>query len=361
VTALALLRDRPESVRRERGYHHTLEEILQQPSTWLETASVVRSSKPSLAPDGPVVLTGSGSSHYIGESLEPILARELGRIVRAVPAGAILTDGESYVPRGSRGTLVSFARSGDSPESCAAVDWFLENRPGWTHVILTCNRAGALATRYRGREGVSLVVLPERTNDRSLVMTSSFTNLWLAGRIVGGGAPDVSVLSSAADSIFTEFSELVSEAGSARFENAVFLGSGPRFGAAREGALKMLEMTDGRIPTFAETFLGLRHGPMCAVRESTLLVGLLSRTEPARAYERDLIAELERKALGARTLLVGASGHVRFDVPDEDAPILGVVAAQLLGLFRSLALGLKPDAPSASGVITRVVPGFEIH
>jgi tagatose-6-phosphate ketose/aldose isomerase len=192
-------------------------------------------------------------------------------------------------------------------------------------------------------------------------MTSSFTNLWLAGRIVGGGAPDVPILSSTATSIFTEFSQVLSEAGSARFDNAVFLGAGPRFGAAREGALKMLEMTNGRIPTFAETFLGLRHGPMCAVRESTLVVGLLSRGDPAQAYERDLLAELEHKALRARTLLIGASGDVRFDVPDEDSPVLGVVAAQLLGLFCSLGLGLRPDAPSASGVITRVVPGFEIH
>lgn len=361
MTELARLRDAPESVRRERGYLHTLEEILQQPATWLETASLVQASGISFASEGPVVLAGSGSSHYIGESLEAILARELGKTVRAVPAGTILTDGESYVPRSPRGTLASFARSGDSPESCAAVDWFFENRPGWRHVILTCNRAGALASRYRDREEVSILVLPERTNDRSLVMTSSFTNLWLAGRIAGGGAPDPSVLSSAATSIFTEFCEVISEAGSARFDNAVFLGSGARFGAAREGALKMLEMTDGRIPAFAETFLGLRHGPMCAVRASTLLVGFLSRSEPTRAYERDLLSELSRKALGARTLLIGAGGQVAFDVQDEDSPILGVVAAQLLGLFRSLGLGLRPDSPSASGVITRVVPGFEIH
>jgi tagatose-6-phosphate ketose/aldose isomerase len=361
VTALDLLRDAPESVRRERGYRHTLDEILQQPSTWLETATLARESGIAIAAEGPVVLTGSGSSHYIGESLEPILARALGTTVRAVPAGTILTDGESYVPKSTRGTLVSFARSGDSPESSAAVDWFLENRPGFRHVILSCNRAGALATRYRGREQVSLIVLPERTNDRSLVMTSSFTNLWLAGRLAGGGEPDVPALSAAAKSIFTDFADLISEIGSARFDEAIFLGTGPRFGAAREGALKMLEMSDGRTPTFAETFLGLRHGPMCAARESTLLVGLLSADEPARSYERDLLAELSSKGLGARTLLIGAEGHVRFAIEDDDSAILGVVVAQLLGLFRSLGLGLRPDAPSPAGVITRVVPGFEIH
>ena len=202
VKSLSELHGAPENEQRERGYFHTLREILQQPDTWLETAAMVKGGGISLARgDGPVLLTGSGSSHYVGESLEPLLAKALGRPVRAVPAGALLTDGLSYVLEGRPGTLVSFARSGDSPESCGVVDWFLERAPAWRQVLVTCNREGALATHYTDRKNVSLVLLPERTNDRSLVMTSSFTNLWLAGRILGGFIPDIPSLARHTESI----------------------------------------------------------------------------------------------------------------------------------------------------------------
>jgi tagatose-6-phosphate ketose/aldose isomerase len=123
----------------------------------------------------------------------------------------------------------------------------------------------------------------------------------------------------------------------------------------------MLEMTDGRVPTFAESFLGLRHGPLCAVRRSTLLVGFLSRTEPSRSYERDLLKEVEEKQLEPFRLTVGPGGDVDVDLEGEEDVLVGVVVGQLLGLFRSLSLGLSPDAPSSSGVISRVVRGFRIH
>jgi len=151
---------------------------------------------------------------------------------------------------------------------------------------------------YRERENVSMVLLSDRTNDRSLVMTSSFTNLWLAGRILGGSLPDVSSLARRAESLFANDAASIAEAASGAFTNAVYLGSGAGHGAAREAALKMLEMTDGDVPTFAESFLGLRHGPMCALRETTLLVGFLASAEPHRSYERDLLQDLFRRVGG---------------------------------------------------------------
>jgi tagatose-6-phosphate ketose/aldose isomerase len=362
LKSLAELRSVPETEQQDQGYYHTLREILQQPGTWLETAELVRGSGLSLAAvEGPVILTGSGSSHYVGESLEPLLAKALGRPVRAVPAGDLLTDPESYVFERPPGTLVSFARSGDSPESCGVSDLFLARWPAWRQVLVTCNRAGALATRYPGEKKVSLVVLPERTNDRSLVMTSSFTNLWLAGRILAGSIPDVTALADRTERIFQHDCDALAEAGAFEAANAVYLGTGARRGAAREAALKMLEMTDGAVPTFAETFLGVRHGPLCALRESTLLVAFLSRSETHHSYEQDLLRELAEKNVRPRSLLVGFGGDIGSDVDDGDAPLLDVVVGQLLGFFRSLALGLRPDAPSASGVISRVVQRFEIH
>jgi tagatose-6-phosphate ketose/aldose isomerase len=212
-------------------------------------------------------------------------------------------------------------------------------------------------------------------------MTSSFTNMVLAGRLlaltrdVAGYGARVSALARQAADLLIAHADALARVARSAFTTAVYLGSGNRYGAAREAALKMLEMTGGQVKTFPETYLGLRHGPMCAVDGTALVVCFLSTDPVTRAYEVDLVRELNQKKLGARKVLVGpgvpadlvSEGDVVIDPPglagiaDEDAPVLDVVAAQLLAFFRCLHIGLRPDAPSDEGVISRVVGDFAIH
>ena len=60
----------------------------------------------------------------------------------------------------------------------------------------------------------------------------------------------------------------------------------------------------GRVSATADTFLGLRHGPMSGVHDDTLVVCFLASDPITRSYELDLIRELNSKNLGAR-LIVG--------------------------------------------------------
>jgi D-galactosamine 6-phosphate deaminase/isomerase len=41
--------------------------------------------------------------------------------------------------------------------------------------------------------------------------------------------------------------------------------------------------------------------------------------------------------------------------------LIDVIVAQLLGFFRCLREGLRPDSPSESGIINRVVQSFTLH
>jgi tagatose-6-phosphate ketose/aldose isomerase len=387
--SLSALMAQPPDEQRRLGYAHTAQEISHQPETWIETASRVGSRAAALrdqlgragvtrAGPGSVVLTGSGSSLFVGECLAIPIQRALEVPVSAVPSGALLTHLDGHVPGARPGLLVSFARSGNSPESAAVVEEVLRARPTWHHLVVTCNDSGRLA-RYETRDRVHALVLDDRTCDRSLVMTSSFTNMAVAGSALawlGAGAAyraRIDQLAALGGDVLRASDKLANVARRA-FRSAIFLGSGARFGAARESALKMLEMTDGRVHTSAETYLGLRHGPMCAVHTDTLVVCFVSSDEVTRAYELDLIRELNRKQLGTRLLV----GH---DIPDDIvrpldvsiecpglpsvgddlAAVTDVVAGQLLALFRSLTLGLKPDAPSNDNVINRVVEDFTIH
>ncbi|MGE5567934.1 MAG: SIS domain-containing protein [Rhodospirillales bacterium] len=369
--------------RKAAGYGHTLAEICQQPETWLETAQrAVEQREELLEPvEGCawLMLTGSGSSQYAGECVHPVLQKETQIPARTLGGGCLLIDGPAAAPPGRPGLLISLARSGDSPESAGVVDCFLED-PGIRHLIFTCNVAGRLATRFRANRRVFIFPLPPRTNDRSLVMTSSFTNLAIAARSLGLlREPDrylrtVEGLARAAREILLRQTDSLAQVARSGFRRVVYLAHGCRFGAARESALKMLEMNAGRVPTMAETFLGLRHGPMCLVDSKTLLVCFLDTEPVARAYEEDLLEETSAKGLGLSKVIVGENIPPRLlgdngtaiEIPglgtlgDANAPVLDVLTGQLLAFFRCLAEGLKPDMPS-DGVINRVVNKFPLH
>jgi tagatose-6-phosphate ketose/aldose isomerase len=288
-----------------------------------------------------------------------------------VAAGTLLTDPHGNLPQGA-GLLVSIARSGNSPESSAVVDAVLKTWPAYRHLAITCNAEGQLATRYAGESRMRVLLLDSATNDRSLVMTSSFTNLVLAG---SGLLPGLSAaVADIADGLFVRFGDALADWGSRDFEAAVYLGSGASFGAAREAALKMLEMSGGQIRVMAESSLGFRHGPMAWLNRPSLLVSFLSGDVRARAYELDLLRELSQKQLGSLRIVIGedlpadvvGTSGLAIDLPGiyQLVPIqqamIHTVVGQLLALFRCLGLGQQPDAPS-QGVLSRVVAPFEIY
>jgi tagatose-6-phosphate ketose/aldose isomerase len=377
--------DRTEAEQKQRGYFHTLKEICQQPWTWMRTCErMIALREPLLASVRGIkslVFTGSGSSEYAGDCVRLPLQNELAVCVESVSGGNLLIHGTKALPKDRPGLLVSLARSGNSPESTGAVRILLESEPAYRHLIVTCNEAGSLAKTWHDHKDVLVVALPPETNDESLVMTSSFTNLTLAARFLGLlDQPEAYRKLCATQSkicrdlVSTHFDVLPGIASSG-FRRAVFLGSGTRYSASREASLKMLEMTSGRITTISESFLGLRHGPMSFVHEDTLVVCQLSSDPTVRAYELDLLAELDRKKLGLCKVIIGedvpeSAGRAGDEIihcpglgelGDDDGAIIFVVVAQLLAFFRCLEEGLRPDSPSEGGVISRVVESFPLH
>lgn len=367
------------------GYFHTLREICQQPATWRRTSDLMQGKAGSLRPIlngiASLTLTGSGSSEYVGDCVSLPLQNELGVLTEAIGGGVLLAQGSKALPPRRPGLMVSIARSGDSPESAGTLALMLKSEPQISHVVLTCNEAGSLARTYQNDHRVVVITLPEETNDQSLVMTSSFTNLVLAARFLGLSAqPDryaavCQSLSSLAARLIEEHLGTLANIGKQPFKRALFLGSGPRYGAAREVSLKMLEMTAGRVTTMSETYLGVRHGPMSYVHEDTLVVCFFSSDPTVRLYESDLLREFDQKGLGLMKVIVGEDvpvdlvreGDVVIEckglgkLGDDNSPVIDVIVGQLLAFFRCLEEGLRPDSPSEDGVISRVVQTFALH
>lgn len=374
----------PEGEQQQKGYFHTLSEIRHQPATWRDTCERMIAASPALektlAGIQSIVLTGSGSSQYAGECARLVLQKELGVTTDVVGGGTLLTHRAAVLPPQRPGLLISIARSGDSPESVAAASQVLAAEPEFRHLVITCNQAGKLAVTYGDDPRGQVVVLDDRTNDRSLVMTSSFTNMVLASRFLGiRREPQryralCGKLSRTCEAIL-EQSDALARLATAGFRRVIYLGSGSRFGAARESSLKMLEMTAGRVATICETYLGVRHGPLSYIHDDTLVVCFFSSDPLLRAYEADLLRELDRKRLGMAKVVVGENvpgellraGDLAVECPglseigDENAPVLDTVVGQLLGTLRCMVEGLRPDSPSEGGVINRVVESFPLH
>jgi len=382
---VAVLLGRSPEEQRQLGYFHTLREICQQPSTWFETCELMcwraADLRPIVAGISSLILTGSGSSEYAGDCVRVALQNELGIVTQAIGGGVLLAHGSRALPPGRPGLMVSLARSGDSPESVGTLALMLRAQPEIRHLVLTCNQAGSLARTYQRDPRTTVITLGEETNDQALVMTSSFTNLVLGARFLGLlEHPEryrmlCTQLSRIASELIHEHLGKLAQVAKGPFSRALFLGSGSRFGAAREAALKMLEMTAGRVTTMCETYLGLRHGPMSYVHDDTLVVCFLSSDPTLRAYEADLIRELDQKELGLRKLIVGEGippelvreNDVALNckgldrLGDENTSVIDVLAAQLLAFFRCLEVGLRPDSPSEDGVISRVVQTFTLY
>ncbi len=346
----------------------TLREILQQPTLWpLTAANVCSAAKRLQLPDelgkNRVLLTGAGTSAYAASA---VAAAWSGAV--AVPTTDLLVDTERYLPE--VGTVVSLARSGDSPESAAVVQRIRVLQPNILQLAILCNENGALSRS----EIDELIVLDPRTNDQSLVMTGSFSNLVLAGLAMAqSDAVDAAVneFSKRAAKLLPEIDAVCRRASTSVRDRIVILSSSPLLGWAREAGLKVLEMTAGRFPVTIETYLGLRHGPMSFLRPDTLVLCLLSSDPVRRLYEVDLLHELRSKRIGR---LIGIADPVETkDLFDEIIPAVApleddalrtpyeILGPQLFGYYLSLRSGLNPDRPSPDGVINRVVQGVKIH
>src|SRR6185312_11600881 len=180
------------------GAQWTAREIAQQPGLWPQIAREVGADGGLRAHLAPllgnaalrIVLTGAGTSAYIGKCLAPALARG-GRQTEAIPTTDIVASPQSTLGSKAPTLMVHFARSGSSPESVAALELAEKHIEDCHHLIVPCNAEGELTRCARGLRHAYATVLPEACNDQSSAMTSSSTGVMLAASLaVGAVAAD---------------------------------------------------------------------------------------------------------------------------------------------------------------------------
>ncbi len=365
----------------------TEEEIRQQPASWIRSLANIdniRSAIDSfLAPllrknDLRIVLTGAGTSAFIGDIIAPWLASQTGKNISAVPTTDLVTNPMDYLNPAHPLLLVSFARSGNSPESVAAVELANQFVPECYHLPITCNEAGSLYQNAVASDNAFALLMPAETHDRGFAMTSSIATMMASclavfapQKINSQTFRDVADRCQTILTSLGDFSDGVF--GNAPWKRIVYLGSGGLQGAARESALKVLELTAGKLAAFYDSPTGFRHGPKSLVDNETLVVVFVSSHPYTRQYDLDLLAELRRDRQALRVVAIAAQTddvieagpHILLPPArtfiDMELAFCFLIYAQVFALTQSISIGNTPDTPSASGTVNRVVQGVVIH
>lgn len=373
------------------GTNHTLKEISGQPELWRNTYDAVLSKQEEIARflnkileinNLQIILSGAGSSAFIGEILQQAFYKNTGKSTKAIPTTDLVTHPDGFFDKKSPTLLVSFARSGNSPESIATFELAEKLHDAIYHLVITCNPEGNLAIKASCTRNSYVFLLPDEANDQALAMTGSFTSMTLAGLLISDinnfrkNEDTVKRLSAFGTAILKHSTEALKKVAHLDFKRIVFLGSGALKGSAKESHLKVLEMTDGQIVGQYDSFLGFRHGPRAAIDRSTLLVYLFSANPYIYKYEVDLVKSINQKKNFLYSIGVGQCLYEPEDlhldlminlchdgnmIPDDFFSICSTLPAQLIGLYKSLALGLTPDSPSQNGSINRIVQGVSIY
>ena len=377
-----------EDMLKKLGATFTATEIRQQPKLWRETYNIVKQNKnkieeflnKNLKSNTRIILTGAGTSDYVGDSLYLHLAKTLNLRVEAIATTDLVSNPHEFLEEDTKTILVSYARSGNSPESIGAYDIFKDNVKDIAQLVITCNEEGQLARKSLEDENTLCLLMPKESNDKSFAMTSSFSCMLLATLLtfdiknLEQNKKYVDIISDKADFILDNDWKEIIELVELGCERVVYLGSGALKGLCQEMALKNLELTSGKTVTVCESVLGFRHGPKSIINDNTLVIFMNSINEYTNLYDMDLIREIHGDVGNHKLAVISYKKNDELnslcdryiEINGEDVPEIYtlfnyMLFGQMFGLFSSLHLGISPDNPRPDGTVNRVVKGVIIH
>lgn len=350
----------------------TAKEIMQQPDCWRATLSIVKAARAQLdswlagvldKPNAQIIFTGAGTSAYVGEAVVGYLNQQLDIACRSVSSTELVACPEQYLQPNKSTLLVSFARSGNSPESVAAVDVVNNYVKHCAHLFITCNPDGALHKQAAQDENYFSLLMPTKTLDHSFAMTSSFTSMLVASVAIFSDADNavLTIAEAVEKNIAGKLAELKALA-ELPMHRLVYLGAGSLKGYAQESALKLLELSAGQVMGYFESPLGFRHGPKSLVDDKTLIILFGSTNTYTKQYDIDLLNELrsDNKAIDVHALAL-PDDAVMQQLDDVFNGLYYMVCAQIMSFYKAWQLGITVDNPCPTGEVNRVVQGVTIY
>lgn len=373
------------------GASITTAEIKQQPDLWAEAYSLYTGNSTEIQAflqklsdkhnRVRVIFTGAGTSAYVSETVIPYLKGKVDEKqweLLSVPTTTLVSNPYQFLKADFPTLLVSFARSGNSPESVAAVEIAEQMVTDFYQLTITCAKDGELAKRAKGDENNLLLLMPEKANDQGFAMTGSYTCMTLTALLVFDSlsleekSTIVKTIRQMGETVVRR-EDVIQEMIDSDFDRIIYLGSGSLEGLAREAQLKILELTAGKIVTAFDSPLGFRHGPKSFVNEKSLVFVFVSNHPYTRQYDLDMLKEMKQDNISNYICAIEVDGDTNYDgntfrfgseaqfVPDAYLALPFVMIGQTVSLLASVKVGNTPDTPSPTGTVNRVVKGVTIY
>lgn len=373
------------------GAHITATEIFQQPGLWqeahqlyldkLDTIQAFLAGIKAKHNFVHVIFTGAGTSDFVGQSIANYLnqVNDLNHIrFSAIGTVELVGRPHDYLQADLPTLLVSFARSGNSPESLAAVEVAKQLVDNLYQVTITCAPEGKLAIATEGDADNLLLLQPAGSNDKGFAMTGSYSCMALTALLVFSQATEeekagwVATIARLGQDVLDR-EDYVQDLINLDFERVIYLGAGGFYGVAHEAQLKILELTAGKIATMYESPLGFRHGPKSFINDKTLILLFASNDAYTRQYDVDLLNEVHGDGIAERVVALSASklagteapnfvlAEGGADLPDVLLTFPYIIFAQTVSIMAAIKCKNLPDTPSPTGTVNRVVQGVIIH
>lgn len=369
-----------ESKLEEKDFKYTYTEILNQADTWLEVYNLYEKRKNDIekflkkvGKDCKVIFTGAGTSEYVGNIALDYLKTHGEFEFESVATTDLVSAPHLHFEKNQKTLLVSFARSGNSPESLAAVKLGKQIVDDFYNLPITCAKEGKLAQALKDDENSYVFLEPEITNDKGFAMTNSFSSMLLATLLIFDTKTQnkkeiVEKISKLGKEIYNNLEEIENLV-NFDFNRVVYLGSGPLGKLTKEARLKILELTAGEVATIWESSMGFRHGPKSFVDENTLVISFVSSNPYTRLYDLDILDEIANDKIAKKIIGISNSKLERdyeliFEEDGLDDVYLClayIIIGQIIALITSLRVGNTPDNPSRTHTVNRVVKGVTIH
>ena len=382
-----------KEVLEEKKSFNTAKEILQQPKLWKEALTLFKDSEKDLLDffsrinlneEYRIIFTGAGTSEYVGNILEPFLNKNEKKEFESIATTDILNNPLNYFKKEKKTLIVSFARSGDSPESAGVIDIADKLIDEVYHLFITCNKEGALAKRAEGNEKIFLLLMPEESNDKGFAMTSSFSCMLLSGILAFSKNSEevieemLKIIDIAEKELKNKYIE-IKEIAEQEHKRIVVLGSGILKGLAQELSLKVMELSAGKVVSVSNTTLGFRHGPKAIVNNETIVFELINQDEYAVKYDEGLLEEMSEDKSADKLIAYNISSNdlieestykvIKLDETDRQkiknrelaSLFIYLIYGQIYAFFKSQYLGNTTDNPFPSGEVNRVVKKFKVH
>ena len=340
-------------------------EIQDQPRAWKQVLAESAARKDEIVAwlksenFGQVLLIGSGDSYGVALSAASILHLVSGLNTVAKPASEILYLRRPPYDSRIKSLVIALSPDGDGADTNRAVEKMQKLHPA-CKVLFIGGAEGQLAAKATHSLicNDTLEETPVRSRSiSSMLLYTMILTAWISGKDVF-----LNELSKCCEVLDFQAiqDQLRSVAGVKPLPTHIsYLGSGPYYGVALHGAMKMSEMA--AIGATHESSLEFRHGHHSWLTNLTMVCSLVSDTFRASELElstklattrsqRVLLAEkLEQK----EAIRVEHSVEIKSGLSEISRILLMYPVVQLMAFYVSLAKGVNPDKPRDG---TKVIP-----